>query len=355
MQLTAVLEEAVRRNASDVLLSAGAPITYHVYGRLEQDACDHPLTPTESAALAHELLTDEQSAQFDREWDLDLGFELPDVARFRASVFRQRGSVAMALRLIPLEIPHYSKIGIPLHLLTRLVNLPQGLILVTGPTGSGKSTTIASIIEYLNTEHQVPRHIVTIEDPIEFLFRSQTCVIDQREVGSDTKNYAIGLRSALRQMPHIIFVGEMRDRETMETALTAAETGNVVISTLSTQSAAKTINRVIDVFPLDDQSEVRARLALSLKAVLSQILLPRCDTPGRVAAREVLFVSGSIANLIREGKIHQIDNVIASSSGDGMVLLDDSLMALHSEGVVQAADLIPRLQDADRVPTLVQS
>jgi twitching motility protein PilT len=264
------------------------------------------------------------------------------------NVYRQRGTVAAVLRLVPLEIPHYTEIGVADSLLTQLVNVPNGLILVTGPTGAGKSTTVASYLEYLNTENEFPRHIITIEDPIEFDLKSKVCVIDQREVGHDTNNYVTGLKGALRQMPHIIFVGEMRDRETIEIALTAAETGNTVISTLSTQSAAKTINRIIDVFPLSDQAEIRTRLALTLKAVISQVLLRRKDMPGRVAAREVLFVTNPVANLIREGKVHQINNVISSSYGEGMVLLDDSLLSLRQDGVVHSADVLSRLQDPEK-------
>ncbi len=196
---------------------------------------------------------------------------------------------------------------------------------------------------------------MTIEDPIEFLFHSKVCVIDQRELGADTRSYVIGVRSALRQMPHVIFVGEMRDRSTMEAALTAAETGNVVISTLSTQSAAKTVNRIIDVFPLEDQAEIRARLALSLRAVISQVLMRRKDVAGRIAAREIMFVNNSIANLIREGKVHQLSNVISSSFGEGMVLMDDSLLELHEEGVVYPAEVIPRLQDPEKIRLLLRS
>jgi twitching motility protein PilT len=269
------------------------------------------------------------------------------------SVYRQRGAVSAVMRLIPLEVPHYSEIGVPERLLQQLTSIPNGLILVTGPTGAGKSTTVASLLEYLNTEVDFPRHIVTIEDPIEFPLRSKVCVIDQREIGIDTNNYLIGLRSALRQMPHIIFVGEMRDRETIEIALTAAETGNVVISTLSTQSAAKTINRIIDVFPLHDQAEIRTRLALTLKACISQVLLRRQDIPGRIAAREILLSNHSIASMIRENKVHQINNVISSSYGEGMVLLDDSLLSLHEEGVIFTSDVLPRLQDPEKARLLL--
>jgi twitching motility protein PilT len=282
-----------------------------------------------------------------------MGYELADVSRFRVSVFRQRGAMGAVMRLIPLKIPHYSEIGLPESLITKMTQIPNGLILVTGPTGSGKSTTVASFLEFLNTDGDLPKHIVTIEDPIEYDLKSKVCVIDQREIGIDTKGYVPGLRSALRQMPHIIFVGEMRDRETIEIALTAAETGNIVVSTLSTQSAAKTINRIIDVFPLGDQAEIRTRLALSLRAVISQVLLRRKDIPGRIAAREILLVNNSAANLIREGKIHQINNVITSSFNEGMILLDDSLLELHRVGTVHTADVMSRLQDPEKARLLM--
>ena len=352
MRISEVLEEAVRREAADILLSAGAPITYHVQGLLEFYQPDTPLSARDSEDLAYQLLRDDQRKYFEQEWEQDLAFHYKDVARFRVSVYRQRGTVAAVMRLVPLRIPHYTEIGIEPHLMTRFLNIPNGLILVTGPTGAGKSTTVASFLNYMNSESDISRHIITIEDPIEFLLPSQVCVVDQRELGQDTKSYPIGLRSALRQMPHIIFVGEMRDRATMEIALTAAETGNLVISTLSTQSASKTINRIIDVFPLEDQAEIRARLALTLKAVISQVLLRRADQPKRIAGREILFVTNSVSNLIREGKIHQIDNVIASSYEHGMVLLDDSMIELFHNGIVTAASVIPRLQDPDKARLL---
>jgi twitching motility protein PilT len=348
MELNDILKEAVERRASDILISAGSPVTYHVHGVLEKMSPSVPLTPTETLSLVEEMLDDQQREIFERDWELDMGFEVPGLARFRASAFRQRGHAGAVLRLIPLSIPQPEEIGLGERLLLQMNQIPNGLILVTGPTGAGKSTTIASYLQHLNTSVGQARHIVTIEDPIEYRFEPQDCVIDQREVGIDTKDYVIGLRSALRQMPHIIFVGEMRDRETMEIALTAAETGNIVISTLSTQSAAKTVNRIIDVFPIHDQAEIRTRLALSLRAVISQVLLRRIDVPGRVAAREVMFVTSSIANMIREGKIHQIDNAISSGFSQGMVLLDDSLLQLHHDGIIGTADVAVRLQDPEK-------
>lgn len=355
MRVAEILQEAVRRNASDILLSAGSPITYHVHGLLEPHEMGKALSARESEDLVYQILSDEHRKKFETELELDMGFQLEGVARFRVSVLRQKGMVGAVLRLVPLRIPHYTEIGVPERLLMQMVQTPGGLVLITGPTGAGKSTTIASFLEYLNTENDFPRHIITVEDPIEFMLESKVCVVDQRELGSDTLSYPRGLKAALRQMPHIIFVGEMRDRETMEIALTAAETGNLVVSTLSTQSAAKTINRIIDVFPLEDQAEVRTRLALTLRIVVSQVLLRRVDIAGRVAAREIMFVSNSISNLIRENKVHQLNNVIAASYGEGMVLLDDSLLELHDNGIVSRADVVARLQDADKVRQLMRS
>jgi len=348
-----VLNEAVKRNASDILISAGSPVTYHVYGHLEFHDPNHRLTPEESSELAYALLNEDQRRKFERDLDGDMSIELFDVARFRANVFQQRGSVSVVLRLVPLEIPHHSQLGISDLLMTRLSNIPNGLILMTGPTGAGKSSTLASFLEFLNTTDGLSKHIVTIEDPIEFRMKSKKCVIDQREVGVDVHDYSTGLRAALRQMAHVIFVGEMRDRETIEIALTAAETGNIVISTLATQSSAKTINRIIDVFPVHDQDEIRTRLALTLKCVISQVLLPHRSGQGRVAAREVLFVNNPVANQIREGKVHMINNVISSSSGDGMTLLDDALLELYRNGQVDASTVLPRFQDPEKARQVV--
>jgi len=353
LKIDAILHEAVSRNASDIIISAGSPVTYHVYGRLECHDPAHRLTPEESRNLAYALLNDDQRLKFERDLDGDMSIELFEVARFRANVYQQRGSVSAVLRHVPLEIPHHSEIGIPEALIRRLINIPNGLILVTGPTGSGKSTTLASFLEYMNTTEGCAKHIVTIEDPIEFRMKSKKCVIDQREVGVDVHDYSTGLRAALRQMAHVIFVGEMRDRATIEIALTAAETGNIVISTLATQSSAKTINRIIDVFPVHDQDEIRTRLALTLKCVISQVLLPHRNGQGRVAAREVMFVTNPVANQIREGKIHMINNVISSSSSDGMTLLDDSLLQLYRENVVDAATVMPRFQDPEKARQVV--
>jgi twitching motility protein PilT len=352
MDVMEILRDSVERRASDIILSAGAPVTFHVHGALEPLDPDWILSPSETHDLVYQFLTMEQRKVFEIERELDIGYHVPDLARFRVSVYQQRGTLAAVLRLVPLEIPDTKTIGLSDRVLMQMVNQPHGLILVTGPTGSGKSTTIASYLEYLNTVHGVPRHIITLEDPVEFALQSKDCVIDQRELGHDTFSYVQGLRSALRQMPHVIFVGEMRDRETMEVALTAAETGNVVISTLSTQSAGKTINRIIDVFPVEHQAEIRTRLALTLRVAISQTLLRRKDGLGRVCAREIMFVNAPISNLIREGKIHQLNNAIGTHYAEGMKLLDDSLVELYKEGLVEYVDVVTRIQDPEKLKNL---
>jgi len=352
MEVLEILRESVERQASDVILSAGAPVTFQVHGALESLDPEWILSPGETQDLVYQFLTMEQRKLFETERELDLGYHVPGLARFRVSVYQQKGTVAAVLRLVPLLIPDTESIGLTDRVLMQLVNQTHGLILVTGPTGSGKSTTIASFLEHLNTRHGVPKHIVTLEDPIEFVLRSKDCVIDQRELGLDTFSYVRGLRSALRQMPHVIFVGEMRDRETMEVALTAAETGNLVISTLSTQSAGKTVNRIIDVFPVEHQAEIRTRLALTLKAVISQVLLRRRDGSGRICAREIMFVNAPISNLIREGKIHQLNNAIGTHYAEGMKLLDDALLELYNQELVEYLEVVTRLQDPEKLRSL---
>lgn len=352
MDVMEILRESVELGASDVILSVGSPVTFHVDGTLRPYDANWILSASDTQDLIYQFLNSEQRKVFENERELDIGYHVPDLARFRVSVYQQKGTVAAVLRLVPLTIPDTQSIGLSERVLMQLVNIPHGLVLITGPTGSGKSTTIASIIEYLNTVHGVSKHIITLEDPIEFVFKSKECVIDQRELGHDTMSYVRGLRSALRQMPHVIFVGEMRDRQTMEVALTAAETGNVVISTLSTQSAAKTVNRIIDVFPVEHQAEIRTRLALTLRAVVSQTLLRRRDGSGRTCAREVMFVNAPISNLIREGKIHQLGNAIGTHYSEGMKLLDDALLELYAEDLVEYVDVVSRIQDPEKLKGL---
>jgi twitching motility protein PilT len=342
-----ILRQAFELGASDVLVTTGHPVLITVAGVL-QGLPDSPiLGGAEARRLAESFLTPALHEKFLRDLELDTRYELPGVANYRINVFIQRGQWGAAIRIVPLTIPLPGELGLAPHVVTRVLGLTRGLILVTGPTGSGKSTTIASLLEQMN-QHGPRRHVVTVEDPIEFLFAPRNAVFDQREVGTDTKSYARGLKAALRQLPHIIFVGEMRDLASMAIALSAAETGNLVISTLATQSAAQTVTRIVDSFPPYQQSQIRSQLAMTLKAVISQVLLPRADGRSRVAAREVMFVNQAISNLIREDKIHQIPNVIATSLREDMVPLDESLIELVERGTIAFETAYPFFEDAEK-------
>ncbi len=347
LQRDAVLHQAVELGASDLLITTGHPVMVTVAGVLQPLPGIDPLTPMESRRLAESFLNPALHERFLRDLELDTRFFLPGVAHFRVNLFIQRGHWGAAVRVVPLQIPLPSELGLPPHVVSRVLGIARGLVLVTGPTGAGKSTTIAALLEQLN-QQGLRRHIVTVEDPIEFVFEPKNAVFEQREVGTDTKSYARGLRGALRQMPNVIFVGEMRDLASMAIALSAAETGNLVISTMATQSAAQTVTRIIDSFPPHQQSQVRSQLALTLRAVVAQVLLPRADGRGRVAARELLFVNPAVANLIREDKIHQIPNAIATGAREDMISLDDSLADLVDRGTVTFETAYPFFEDTEK-------
>jgi len=343
----AILRRAVELGASDLIITRNHPVMVSVAGVLQPMDGTPVLGPEDARRLAESFLTPALHERFLRDLELDTRYMLPGVAHFRVNLFIQRGSWGAAVRIIPVRIPLPSELGIAPHLVERLMSINRGLVLITGPTGAGKSTTIASLLEQMN-QHERSRHIVTIEDPIEFLYEPKNAVFEQREVGVDTRSYARGLKGALRQMPHVIFVGEMRDLSSMAIALTAAETGNLVISTMATQSAAQTVTRIIDSFPPHQQSQVRAQLALTLRAVVSQVLLPRTDRRGRVAAREVMFVNSAIQNLIREDKIHQIPNVISTSVREDMLRLDDSLADLLDKNLITFETAYPYFEDTEK-------
>jgi len=347
LQRDAILHQAVELGASDLLITAGHPVMVTVAGVLQSLPGIEPLTPMESRRLAESFLNPALHERFLRDLELDTRFFLPGVAHFRVNLFIQRGHWGAAVRVVPLRIPLPSELDLPPHVVSHVLGIARGLVLVTGPTGAGKSTTIAALLEQMNQQGQ-RRHIVTIEDPIEFVFEPKNAVFEQREVGTDTKSYARGLRGALRQMPNVIFVGEMRDLSSMAIALSAAETGNLVISTMATQSAAHTVTRIIDSFPPYQQSQIRAQLALTLRAVVAQVLLPRADGRGRVAAREVVFLNPAIANLIREDKIHQIPNAIAMGGREDMISMDDALTDLVDRGAVTFETAYPFFEDAEK-------
>ena len=342
-----ILRRAAELGASDLILTAGHPVMITLAGRLMPMEGTAVLTPSDSRRLVESFLTPTLLERFQRDLELDTRLMLAGVAHFRVNLFIQRGHWGTAIRIVPLKIPLPAEIGLAPHIVDRLLGLTRGLVLITGPTGSGKSTTIASMLEQMN-QTEPARHIVTIEDPIEFHFEPKRAVFEQREVGTDTRSYARGLKGALRQMPHVIFVGEMRDLTSMAIALTAAETGNLVISTMATQSAAQTVTRIIDSFPAHQQSQTRAQLALTLRAVVSQVLLRRPDGRGRVAAREIMFVNQAVQNLIREDKIHQIANVIATSVREDMLTLDDALADLVDQGVTSFETAYPYFEDAEK-------
>jgi twitching motility protein PilT len=347
LQRDAMLRQAVELGASDLLITAGHPVMVTVAGVLQPLPGIEPLTPMDARRLAESFLNPVLHERFVRDLELDTRCFLPGIAHFRVNLFIQRGHWGAAVRVIPLRIPLPSELGLPPHVVSRVLGIARGLVLVTGPTGAGKSTTIAALLEQLNQQGQ-RRHIVTVEDPIEFVFEPKNAVFEQREVGTDTKSYARGLRGALRQMPNVIFVGEMRDLSSMAIALSAAETGNLVISTMATQSAAQTVTRIIDSFPPHQQSQVRSQLALTLKAVIAQVLLPRADGRGRVAARECLFVNPAVANLIREDKIHQVPNAIATGGREDMISLDDALTDLVERGTILFETAYPFFEDTEK-------
>jgi twitching motility protein PilT len=320
--LDIMLRTLVDSGGSDLHLTVGAPPMIRVHGDL-RPLPDYPkLTAKDTAGLVNAVLTDEQWAQFEREQEIDIAYSLSGVSRFRVNCFQQRNAYGSVMRAIPFEIKPLHELGVPSQI-ERFAYLPRGLVLVTGPTGSGKTTTLASLLDLANMTRR--DHIVTIEDPIEFLHHHKRCVVNQREVGVDTAGFAPALKRVLRQDPDIILVGELRDLETVSTALTAAETGHLVLATLHTQSAAQTIDRVIDIFPPHQQQEVRAQLSTALQGVVTQALVKKEDGSGRTIVCEIMFATAAIRNLIREGKNHQIPSFMQSSGQDGMLTFDQHL------------------------------
>lgn len=320
----------VQQHASDLHLTTGTQPSFRLHGdiqKLEMRA----LSAEECQALIFEILTERHRKSFLENWELDCVYELPGIGRFRCNVFMQRKGIGAVFRHIPSKILSAQELNLPQGLLD-MIAVPKGLVLVTGPTGSGKSTTLAALIDYLNTNEKL--HILTIEDPIEFTHENKLSLINQREVGGHTKSFAKALKASLREDPDIILVGEMRDVETISLAITAAETGHLVFGTLHTMNAPKTVDRVIDVFPEERQAQIRTMLSESLRGVIAQTLLPRCDKPGRVAALEILFNTKAVANLIREGKTFQIPSIMQTGKNEGMQTFADHIDLLIREGKV---------------------
>lgn len=328
--------------ASDIHLTVGVPPTMRINGELKKYG-KNILKPADTEGMAKEIIPENMWDKFKEKGELDFSYGLPGVSRFRVNAYLQRASVALAIRVVPSTIPTLEELYMP-DVLKKIADKPQGLVLVTGPTGSGKSTTLASMIQFMN--ETMRRHIITLEDPIEYLHKHGNCIVEQREVGFDTNNFANGLRASLRQDPDVILVGEMRDLETIQTAITAAETGHLVFATLHTSSAPSTINRIIDVFPPAQQQQVRIQLASVLMAIISQRLFPTVDKKGRRAALEILLNNPAIANLIRNEKIHQIVNVMQTSKATGMQTLDSSIKELVQLGIISKEAVEPFLHES---------
>jgi twitching motility protein PilT len=326
-----LLLEVIERNASDLHLAAGAHPTVRVRGRLTPLE-DYPVLTTEmTREIVYSILSNDQRQRLETDWQLDFAYSIPGRARFRVNAYYQRSAIGAAFRLIPFSIKSLEELGMP-TVLHDLAKKPRGFVLVTGPTGSGKSTTLAAVVDEINATRE--EHIMTIEDPIEFLHAHKKCIVNQREVGSDAKSFAFGLKAALRQDPDVILVGEMRDLETIHTALTAAETGHLVFATLHTQDTPQTIDRIIDVFPAEQQQQVRVQLSVALQGIVTQQLLPTADGAGRVAACEVLLATPAIRNLIREGKTHQIYSSLQTGGNLGMQTMDAALATLVRAGKI---------------------
>ncbi|TWT73434.1 Type II/IV secretion system protein [Posidoniimonas polymericola] len=339
-----LLSAVVKQGASDLHITVGQPPVLRISGRM-QKLKTKVLEPSDTMALMKSITPDRCQQEFQETGSTDFGFAFGDEARFRVSVFRQRGMCAMVLRQIPVDLWTMDQLGVP-EIFKKLVLRPRGLILVTGPTGSGKSTSLAAMVDYINDT--VDHHIITIEDPIEFQHNHKKSTINQREVGTDVTSFAEAIRRALRQDPDVILVGEMRDLETIEAAITAAETGHIVFGTLHTSSAAGTINRIIDIFPTNQQEQIRTQLASSIIGIMCQQLLKK-EGGGRVAAHEVLVVTPGIGNLIRENKIFRITSSIQTGAKHGMKLLDDHIFKLWADGVVSQENAIAKCNSPDEL------
>ncbi|KIP22004.1 Twitching mobility protein [Anoxybacillus ayderensis] len=340
-KVDAILRAAFELKASDIHLTVGIPPIFRINGDLKRYG-QETLSPADTEQMAKAIVPEKMWSHFEENGELDLSYSLSGVSRFRVNVFKQRGCISLAIRIVPTKIPSLEELQLP-DVLKKMVTKPQGLILVTGPTGSGKSTTLAAMIDYMNKTMR--KHIITLEDPIEYVHKHGGCVIDQREVGTDTNNFVNGLRAALRQDPDVILVGEMRDLETIQTAITAAETGHLVFGTLHTSSAPATIDRIIDVFQPEQQAQIRIQLATVLVAIISQRLFPRAQKNGRIAATEILINNAAVANLIRNGKIHQIPSVMQTNRALGMHTLEANIRELVEQGLIARETVEPYLQE----------
>lgn len=347
--IDALLEYTIKSKASDLHITIGIPPTMRKNGVLVSIG-EEIMTAETLESYAKEVLTEEQFEKINKLGEVDVSYTLEGVGRFRLNVYKQMGKYAFAFRVVGLKIPTLEELGHP-QIIGEFTKRTRGLVLVTGPTGAGKSTTLAAMINKIN--HEQSGHIITLEDPIEFLHRHNKCIINQREIGEDTKSYANALRSALREDPDVILVGEMRDLDSISIALTAAETGHLVLSTLHTVGAAKTIDRIIDAFPPHQQQQVRIQLSTVLLGVVSQQLIERKDREGRVAALEIMISNPAIRNLIRENKVFQINSVLQTGIKQGMIPMDTSLVNLHRQGIINYEDCITYCTDIENVMRLL--
>ncbi len=339
-----ILRYAVERNASDVILTTGLPPQFKVHGEFSSGEYTTPLTPNETRRLMYAMMDEKRQRNFEESRDIDFSFALSGLGRFRVNAFMQRGSVGGVLRLIPTNVKGLGDLGLPTTTLVDIANSPRGLVLVTGPTGSGKSTTLAAMIDHINTNKKV--HIVTIEDPIEFNHNHKNSIVNQREIGPDTQSFDSALRAVLREAPDVILVGEMRDYETIKSAVTAAETGHLVMGTLHTNSAPESIDRIVDVFPEAQQEQIRVQLANNLVAVVTQQLLPRAGAEGRVIASEIMIATPAVRALIREGKTYQLTSVIQTGAQFGMYTMDACLADLFKKKLITHETGLSRSVDA---------
>ncbi|MFH1778490.1 MAG: type IV pilus twitching motility protein PilT [Candidatus Omnitrophota bacterium] len=349
VQIETLLKLMVQKIASDLHISAYTSPHLRIDEKLVPTEYP-PLTPDDSKKLAYSMLKPQQIERFEREFELDMSFGIEGLGRFRVNVFLQRGVVGAAVRLLPVHIMTFEECGLPIGVVNDLCKRPKGLVLVTGATGSGKSTTLASMVDKINAERNC--HIVIIEDPIEYMHKNQKALVEQREVGADTQSFANALKHVLRQDPNVILIGEMRDLETIEAALNIAETGHLVLSTLHTSDAVQTINRVIDVFPAHKQQQVRIQLSFVLLGVLSQQLIPRVSRRGRVLASEVLIANPAVRSLVREAKTHQLYSVIQTCQKEGMRMMNQSLFELYSNKLITYEDAISRSTDPEDLERL---
>lgn len=342
--INVLLKLMVERNASDLHITAGSPPQLRIDENL-MPVDDNIMTPDESKRISYSMLSGEQIEKFERDLELDMAFGVEKLGRFRVNVFKQRGSIGSSLRLIPNQIWTFEQCGLPVDVVINLCRKPKGLVLITGATGSGKSTSLASMVDWINNDRQC--HVVTIEDPIEFIHKNKRSLIDQRELYSDTHSFAGALKHVLRQDPDVILVGEMRDLETIESALIIAETGHLVFATLHTSDCVQTINRVIDVFPAGQQQQIRTQLSFVLLGVLSQQLIPKARGSGRILATEILIINPAVRSLIRESKIHQIYSTIQTSQKDGMKTMNQALYELYQQKLITYNDAFDRTTDPD--------